>query len=212
MKSSFGLMRCCKYCGNDFRSSSKRRVYCSDDCFENAQKDKRRKYSRENKEEIYKRRTICKYCGNKFNMKKLKERCCGGDDCIIKKQKEQKSKYYNKNIKKSAQRNKEKDAENSRNYRRTHSEEINKRKRSRMKEKREWLDSLKKESKCSKCGEERWFCLEYHHIDPSKKKFGIAVSVSIGYGKKRILEEIKKCIVLCANCHRKLHWDIVKNQ
>ena len=40
------------------------------------------------------------------------------------------------------------------------------------------------------------------HKDPSKKEFTIGTK-NIGF--KRLSEEIKKCILLCANCHRELH-------
>ena len=88
MKNTIGLTRICKYCGEEFRSSRERRIYCSDECFENFQRDRRRKYSRDNKEAIYKRRTTCKYCNNKFKIEELKERCCGSDNCIKKKKEE----------------------------------------------------------------------------------------------------------------------------
>lgn len=45
---------------------------------------------------------------------------------------------------KTTKKFKKKDAENSRDYRKTYSAEINKRDRARKKEKREWVDSLKK--------------------------------------------------------------------
>jgi len=203
------LTKKCKFCGNNFRSTKKRRTYCSDECFDGSIKERQKKYSKDNKKEIYHRRTTCKYCNGKFKMEEIKERCCDDEDCLKKKKekkrKESQKKYYNKNIKKTTNKFKKNDSKNSRNYRRTHSEEINKRERARKKEKREWVNNLKKEKKCNKCGESRWFCLEYHHINPENKKFTIANSISGGYGKESILKEIDKCILMCGNCHEHLH-------
>lgn len=46
--------------------------------------------------------------------------------------------------------------------------------------------------------------LDFHHKDKSEKEF------TIGKMKKGSLEllenEIKKCAVLCANCHREFHY------
>jgi 5-methylcytosine-specific restriction endonuclease McrA len=59
--------------------------------------------------------------------------------------------------------------------------------------------------KCTKCGYDKCVsALQFHHINPSKKLFGIADS-----GITRTLQvqqkEIKKCILLCANCHAEEH-------
>jgi len=204
------LMKNCKYCGEEFRSSKERRNYCSDECFENFQRDRRKKYSQDNKEAIYKRRTTCKYCGNKFTMKELKERCCENEDCIKDNEKEKikeaKRKYYNKNIKKTTKKFKKQDAENSRNYRKSHKEQLNKRKRARNRETRDWLDNIKKSKKCSKCKQDKYYILDFHHLDPNEKDKGISQAVNCGYSKKRIMAEIDKCIVLCRNCHGEIHY------
>lgn len=47
--------------------------------------------------------------------------------------------------------------------------------------------------------------LELHHIDPSKKEISFA---SIRANPKKwdaIFDELLKCILLCANCHREIH-------
>ena len=44
---------------------------------------------------------------------------------------------------------------------------------------------------------------DYHHIDPSQKEFNVG-----GYVLKpmeQVLKEAKKCLLLCANCHRIEH-------
>ncbi len=204
------LMKNCKYCGERFRSSRERRIYCSKECFEDFQKKRRRKYSKDNKEAIYKRRTTCKYCGNKFNMKELKGRCCSNEKCIEENRKEKnreaKRKYYNKNIKRTTKKFKKRDAENSRNYRKRHREELNVRKKARNREMRNWLDDIKAEKKCCRCGEYKFYILDFHHLDPEEKDKTISRTVSCGYGRKRIREEVDKCIVLCRNCHGELHY------
>lgn len=54
-------------------------------------------------------------------------------------------------------------------------------------------------------------CLEFHHIiNPKDKEFSPANAYSWGWGIERIKKEISKCIVLCANCHRKLHAGHIK--
>lgn len=56
---------------------------------------------------------------------------------------------------------------------------------------------------CSVCGETDFITLEFDHIDPTIKTMNIGQMVSSGYSIKRISEELEKCQILCANCHRK---------
>lgn len=53
---------------------------------------------------------------------------------------------------------------------------------------------------CS-CGESRYPCLDFHHIDPTSKSATVAAIRTC----KATFKEILKCTVLCANCHRRLH-------
>ena len=69
---------------------------------------------------------------------------------------------------------------------------------------REWLNSLKADG-CIKCGETETICLDYHHIDPSNKEFAISSALIHNISRERVLAEISKCVLLCANCHRKQH-------
>lgn len=63
--------------------------------------------------------------------------------------------------------------------------------------------------KCTRCG----YCLcskalEFHHLDPSQKDFTIS---NDNFKLQDAINETKKCILICANCHRELHdnlWDI----
>ncbi len=55
---------------------------------------------------------------------------------------------------------------------------------------------------CKICGNNDIRVLEFDHINPESKKFGIARAVNDGYAWELILEEVKKCRILCANCHR----------
>ena len=43
---------------------------------------------------------------------------------------------------------------------------------------------------------------ELHHLDMSAKEFGLA---EFGGSAARFFEEAKKCVLLCANCHRIRH-------
>jgi hypothetical protein len=66
--------------------------------------------------------------------------------------------------------------------------------------------------RCAHCHQAYPFSVfDYHHIDPTQKKK--AISRMIPYASaERLREEAKKCIMLCANCHRLHHhpagvWD-----
>jgi hypothetical protein len=58
---------------------------------------------------------------------------------------------------------------------------------------------------CIHCGESDPRVLEFHHRGNKDK--GIAYLAGGGWSVGRIQEEIDKCVVLCANCHRKLTMD-----
>lgn len=64
----------------------------------------------------------------------------------------------------------------------------------------EFIDSMK--TPCVKCGEERLYVIDFHHIDPSEKLFNIARSTRTN---ESLLQERKKCVCLCANCHAEFH-------
>lgn len=68
-----------------------------------------------------------------------------------------------------------------------------------------WYKNYRENLSCSQCGEKRHWVLDFHHSDPSEKEFNISTYVS-GSSKSKLLKEINKCIVLCANCHRDLHY------
>ena len=71
---------------------------------------------------------------------------------------------------------------------------------------------------CAMCPEREPACMHFHHRDPSVKKFRIAGYLydirpgrDPGFVKhQRLLrEEIAKCVVLCSNCHMKLHAGLI---
>jgi hypothetical protein len=70
---------------------------------------------------------------------------------------------------------------------------------------REWLDERAAESGCAECGESDPRCLEFHHREAAEKVEGVSEMVTRGTSKGRLREEIAKCDVLCANCHRERH-------
>lgn len=75
------------------------------------------------------------------------------------------------------------------------------------KERREWLSEIKKTLKCERCGLADHRVLDFHHKDPGTKFAEVSVMVLNMAAKEKILEEIAKCEVLCANCHRIEHYE-----
>jgi hypothetical protein len=70
-----------------------------------------------------------------------------------------------------------------------------------------WFTEYKSTLACVECGEDHPATLDFHHRDPSTKEANVSSTHRLGWSEKRILKEIAKCDVLCANCHRKLHYE-----
>lgn len=63
---------------------------------------------------------------------------------------------------------------------------------------------------CVICGYNKYVgALQFHHLDPSIKSFGLAQKGRT-LGIKSLREEAKKCILLCANCHSEVEGGITK--
>ena len=71
--------------------------------------------------------------------------------------------------------------------------------------KRIWYNTIMDEKSCERCGESDNACLDWHHVDPSQKEHEVSFLLC-NRSREAILEEIDKCICLCSNCHRKLHY------
>ena len=63
-----------------------------------------------------------------------------------------------------------------------------------------YIDSLK--TNCVKCGEDRKWLIQFHHIIPDNKNFQIQAT----HSKENLLEESKKCVCMCCNCHTEYHF------
>lgn len=63
--------------------------------------------------------------------------------------------------------------------------------------------------KCEICGYHKCLsALELHHKDPNQKSFSISTN------RKRlskIKNEVDKCILICANCHKEHHYQLIIN-
>jgi hypothetical protein len=47
--------------------------------------------------------------------------------------------------------------------------------------------------------------LEFHHLDPEEKSFGIDLRKCSCANWESLVKEVKKCVLICANCHRERH-------
>lgn len=69
--------------------------------------------------------------------------------------------------------------------------------------KRRFLDRIKITSGCSYCDEHNPRALSFHHQKPEEKLF--TVGFITGKTLTQLKDEIRKCSILCENCHRKQH-------
>ena len=98
-----------------------------------------------------------------------------------------------------------KSAARMRKWRREKSNEYQQYRDRRRQHARAWLASLR--LACIRCGEAHPAVLDFHHRNPIEKDFQIGYMVQSQRARDLVLAEIAKCDVLCANCHRKYHWE-----
>lgn len=76
----------------------------------------------------------------------------------------------------------------------------------RMIRNREFIKNYKKDKKCGICGYNKYpEILDFHHKNKEEKDIGVNILMKTLKNLDLIKEEIKKCILICPNCHRELH-------
>jgi len=153
------------------------------------------------------KKDICPLCGK---LKDIRSKRC------IRKHKTQEEILQKR--RKWVETNKEKIRATQRRYKKRHLEKCQERTRKHRKEnpeayrlnqkryirkRRKWLQAYKHTVGCKLCPENDPRCLDFHHRDSATKKFKIA---GLPCSLEKLKEEIKKCDVICANCHRKKTW------
>jgi len=91
-------------------------------------------------------------------------------------------------------------AKSERNYQRNKARKIEKASERRKRIGR-FLREQKQEKCCVRCDFANPRALMFHHRYPAEKELTVARAYSMGWSEKRILAEIAKCEILCANCH-----------
>jgi len=104
------------------------------------------------------------------------------------------NKYY--------QNNGEKMKEAMKQYNENNREKCNGYKKQHYRKKYKWIQDYKLSKGCAICGYNKCAnALEFHHN--GDKSF--LINTSCGKSLEKMKEEIKKCTLLCSNCHRELH-------
>lgn len=58
--------------------------------------------------------------------------------------------------------------------------------------------------KCEKCKNNNIFVLEFHHFKDNKE---FNINLAKRFSWTRIMGELKKCVILCKNCHSEMHFN-----
>jgi len=175
----------CDYCGNDLKRKKHHALdyeqhYCSNTCKGSDKKDIAKKQI------LKKGSKVCGSCGldkklAEYNLKK--GRADGLQDKCKECQKDHAKEYYKVNKEKQK-------------------EQINEARRIRVKENREKYFNVLSSNSCVDCSETNPIVLEFDHKDDVDKISGVGKMIGHGNSWDKIKEEMAKCDVRCANCHR----------
>lgn len=101
-------------------------------------------------------------------------------------------------------RNPEKSREALRSWQKRNREKTREYQRKRGRQQREFIRSLKEGKPCMDCGGVFHFsAMDFDHVRGEKI---LEVGYMASHSRKRILAEIAKCELICANCHRVRTW------
>lgn len=70
----------------------------------------------------------------------------------------------------------------------------------------QYVQSIKTTVACCDCGARHPAVLQFHHRNREEKLFNISDAIKNKYSLEKVIAEIRKCILLCANCHAIRHW------
>ena len=209
----------CVNCQKKFLLKSPVQKYCYANCRRDALASRRQKYYH-----LKRDRGVCVYCQNEFEFQpndSPKRKYCS-KQC---REKDWKETHVERCTELSRNAWEKKKRENpiicrecgepipieqragGRIYCKICSEVVNKRNIKKSKELASKEFSEYKESLgCQICGYNKFGCsLDYHHKDPSEKERRVTLGMWKGKTSK-VKKELKKCILVCKNCHAELHY------
>lgn len=67
----------------------------------------------------------------------------------------------------------------------------------------------KSNQKCMLCPESDACCLDFHHIDSNTKDGNVSDLAAGGRSWEKVMAEINKCVIVCRNCHAKIHGGMI---
>jgi hypothetical protein len=73
-----------------------------------------------------------------------------------------------------------------------------------------WIE-FKSQQPCHHCGASHPAIIDFHHVvrDGTQRSVNRLAADNIW---SQVYEEVKKCLPLCSNCHRVLHWNETRNK
>jgi hypothetical protein len=101
-----------------------------------------------------------------------------------------------------ASENPEKTRESERRYRENNREKTRAAVRRQHALRKVKFDAYLRDHPCATCGCPDRDVLVFHHVNPASKSFKVAGSLRAW---DKVLAEIDKCVVLCGNCHMRVH-------
>jgi len=70
-----------------------------------------------------------------------------------------------------------------------------------------WSFEYRRERGCQQCDERNPVCLQFHHPEDANKRRSVGGMIADSYPEEDVRTEADRCVVLCANCHRREHFE-----